>query len=54
MRSRTGPPQQTAANLRAALERVLEEPSYAAAAQPVAKEIAAVPTAAEVAEVLFP
>lgn len=48
------PPEQDAVNLRAALEQVLEEPSYAAAARRIAAEIAAMPTAAEVAGVLFP
>lgn len=48
------PPEQTVERLRAALEQVLEEPSYRDAAQRVATEIAAMPAPAEVAGVLFP
>lgn len=48
------PPEQTDANLRSALEHVLADRSYAAAAERVAAEIAAMPAAAEVAELLFP
>lgn len=42
------------ASLREALERLLAEPSFAAAAQELADEIAALPGAAEAAAALFP
>lgn len=44
------PAEATAARIRAALDRVLEEPSFAEAAQRVAAEIAAMPSADEVAQ----
>ena len=48
------PPDQSTENLRTALETVLAEPSYREAAQRIAAEIAAMPSAMEVATALFP